>query len=99
MDGEPILKRAIGLGGDVVEVRDGILFVNGTAVKEPYLDRNSIEGLYYGPVTVGEDSVLVLGNARAKAGLGRGVTSQGTSTRVRSSALTSLCRSSRPADR
>ena len=66
-DGEQILKRAIGLGGDVVEIRDGTLFVNGTAVKEPYLDRNSIEGLYYGPVTVGEGSVLVLGDARANS--------------------------------
>ncbi len=37
---EPYIKRVIGVGGDTVEVRDGQVFVNGTALDEPYLFRN-----------------------------------------------------------
>jgi signal peptidase I len=37
---EPYIKRVIGVGGDTVEVHDGQVFVNGTALDEPYLFRN-----------------------------------------------------------
>jgi signal peptidase I len=36
-DGTPFIKRVIGIGGDDVEIRDGLVFVNGTALDEPYL--------------------------------------------------------------
>ncbi|HEY6014834.1 MAG TPA: signal peptidase I [Candidatus Limnocylindrales bacterium] len=36
-DGTPFIKRVIGVGGDKVEVKDGEVFVNGTALVEPYL--------------------------------------------------------------
>jgi signal peptidase I len=36
-DGTPFIKRVIGVGGDKVEVRDGEVYVNGTALVEPYL--------------------------------------------------------------
>ncbi|TAL11824.1 MAG: signal peptidase I [Chloroflexota bacterium] len=35
--GEPFIKRVIGLPGDHVELRDGTVFVNGTALDEPYV--------------------------------------------------------------
>ncbi len=35
--GAPFIKRVIGVGGDTVEVKDGEVFVNGTALREPYL--------------------------------------------------------------
>ena len=35
--GAPFIKRVIGVGGDTVEVKDGEVFVNGTALTEPYL--------------------------------------------------------------
>jgi signal peptidase I len=35
--GQPYIKRVIGIGGDTVEVRDGQVFVNGAALEEPYL--------------------------------------------------------------
>ena len=44
-----------------------ILFVNGVQVQEPYVDHESIEALYYGPVTVARGSVLVMGDARANS--------------------------------
>ena len=35
--GEPFIKRVIGVAGDGVELRDGLVYVNGTALDEPYL--------------------------------------------------------------
>ena len=39
--GEPLIKRVIGVGGDTVELRDGMVFVNGVVTDEPYLYRNA----------------------------------------------------------
>ena len=36
-DGTPFIKRVIGVGGDKVEVKNGEVYVNGTALVEPYL--------------------------------------------------------------
>jgi signal peptidase I len=36
-DGVPFIKRVIGLPGDHVELKDGTVVVNGTALVEPYL--------------------------------------------------------------
>jgi signal peptidase I len=35
--GTPFIKRVIGVGGDTVEVKGGEVYVNGTALIEPYL--------------------------------------------------------------
>ena len=35
--GDPFIKRVIGVAGDKVELRAGKVFVNGTALSEPYL--------------------------------------------------------------
>jgi len=35
--GRPYIKRIVGVGGDTIELRDGQVFVNGTALDEPYL--------------------------------------------------------------
>ena len=66
-DGERILKRVVGVGGDVVAILDAILYVNDAEVREPYVDHESIDALYYGPVTVASGSVLVLGDDRANS--------------------------------
>lgn len=34
--GVPYIKRVVGLPGDVVELRDGLVYVNGTELDEPY---------------------------------------------------------------
>jgi signal peptidase I len=36
-DDTPFIKRVIGVGGDKVEVKNGGVYVNGTALVEPYL--------------------------------------------------------------
>ena len=64
-DSRRVVKRVVGIGGDVVAILDAILYVNDVAVDEPYVDHESIDALYYGPVTVTRGSVLVLGDSRA----------------------------------
>ena len=60
--GRDFIKRIVGLPGQTVEVRGGLLYVDGAAVDEPYLrDRPEYS---YGPETVPPDHVFVLGDAR-----------------------------------
>jgi signal peptidase I len=35
--GEPYIKRVVGVGGDMVDLRDGDVFVNGIELNEPYV--------------------------------------------------------------
>ncbi len=56
------IKRVIGLPGDQVEIKDGLVFVNGHALDEPYeLERPTHD---YGPVVVPEGQYFVLGDNR-----------------------------------
>jgi signal peptidase I len=55
------IKRAIGLPGDVVEIREGRVLVNGLALIEPYIVTPSD---YIGKWTVPPDSLFVLGDNR-----------------------------------
>jgi signal peptidase I len=36
-NGQPYIKRVIGVGGDAVELRDGLVYVNGTKLDESYI--------------------------------------------------------------
>lgn len=63
--GRYLVKRVVGVPGDVVEVRDSVLYVNGEEVSEPYIDTN-IEDGNYGPVEVKEETVFVMGDNRHK---------------------------------
>lgn len=59
-----LLKRVVGVAGDTVVIKDAILFVNGEAVKEPYVDHSRVDASYSEQVVVPEDHVYVLGDAR-----------------------------------
>ncbi|HYG57033.1 MAG TPA: signal peptidase I [Symbiobacteriaceae bacterium] len=56
------LKRVIGLAGDTVEVKGGQVLVNGKPLKEPYIA--APPAYRYGPVTVPEGKLFVLGDNR-----------------------------------
>lgn len=62
---EAFIKRLIGLPGDVIEVKDGQLYVNNEPQTEPYIAAKP--DYQYGPVTVPDDSYLVLGDNRNKS--------------------------------
>ncbi len=62
---EAFIKRLIGLPGDVIEVKNGQLYVNDEPQSEPYIAAKP--DYQYGPVTVPDDSYLVLGDNRNKS--------------------------------
>jgi len=71
------IKRVIGLPGDTVEVRDDVLYINGKAMEEPYLEESKEDNDLFGKFTadftlqeltgetyVPEESIFVLGDNR-----------------------------------
>ncbi len=71
------IKRVVGLPGETIEMKDKKVYVNGTALDEPYvhflfpLDPGSPEGSEgfdlrrsYGPVTVPEGHLFMMGDNR-----------------------------------
>jgi signal peptidase I len=59
---EDLLKRVIGLPGDRLEVKNGLVYVNGEALYEPYINEPPINS--YGEVTVPEGCYFMLGDNR-----------------------------------
>jgi len=59
---ELLIKRVIGLPGDVIEIHNGTVYVNGQILAEPYL-ADSTTGSF-GPTTVPPLHIFVLGDNR-----------------------------------
>jgi signal peptidase I len=57
-----LIKRVIGLPGDRVEISEGITYINGTALPEPYLGKSAEYDLP--PTTVPNNAYFVLGDNR-----------------------------------
>lgn len=62
---ENFVKRVMGVPGDVIEVRENVVYRNGEAVDEPYLtpERND-NGFSMAAFTLGEDEYFVMGDNR-----------------------------------
>lgn len=68
---KPYIKRVIGEPGESIEIRDGHVFINGQQLEEPYLDEVETKcepsRNVCGPLTIPDDSVLVLGDNRVNS--------------------------------
>jgi signal peptidase I len=66
------IKRIIGLGGEVIEIKDKKVMIDGTLLQEPYvvytnrtmLLQNNHPRDYFGPVKIPENSLFVMGDNR-----------------------------------
>jgi signal peptidase I len=59
---ELLIKRVIGLAGETIEVRSGVVYIDGQPLDEPYLIRKT-SGTY-GPTTIPDGNVFVMGDNR-----------------------------------
>lgn len=59
---DDLIKRVVGLPGDVVQIHDGKTFINSKVIAEPYVKEKPAYN--YGPVTVPPYQYFVLGDNR-----------------------------------
>ena len=65
------VKRIIGLPGETVEIKSGVVYIDGVALEEDYLTRH--DDYDFGPFHVDEDEILVMGDNRPVSWDGRHV--------------------------
>ncbi|MGB2639461.1 MAG: signal peptidase I, partial [Candidatus Acidiferrum sp.] len=58
------IKRVVGLPGEKVEIRQGIVYVNGHAISEPYVPPQYEDISDFGPIRVPRNSYFVMGDHR-----------------------------------
>lgn len=68
-NGQPIelVKRVIGVPGDVVEVKGDVAYVNGTREPDRGQHISGFDGLSWEPVTVPRGNLFVMGDNRAQS--------------------------------
>lgn len=58
------IKRVVALPGETVEIRHGVLYVDGHIVPEPYVPPQYADVSDYGPMKVGKGNYFVMGDHR-----------------------------------
>ena len=72
-ESKKIIKRVIGLPNETISYKDDVLYIDGKAVEQDFLDETYVEnekktyGVFtsdFGPVTLGEDEYFLMGDNR-----------------------------------
>jgi signal peptidase I len=58
------IKRVVGLPGETIEIRRGVVFVNGQTITEPYVPPQYADVTDYGPTRVAPGCYFVMGDHR-----------------------------------
>jgi signal peptidase I len=58
------IKRVVGLPGETIEIRRGVVFVNGQTIAEPYVPPQYADVTDYGPTRVALGCYFVMGDHR-----------------------------------
>jgi signal peptidase I len=58
------IKRIVGLPGETVQIRQGLVYTNGSWIPEPYVPSQYEDFTDFGPIQVSSDSYFVLGDHR-----------------------------------
>lgn len=60
-----LIKRVIGIPGDLVEIKSNLLYLNGELVNEPFINESMVTSNLV--CNVGDDQIFVLGDNRNKS--------------------------------
>ncbi len=64
-DAKKNVKRVIGLPGETVQIKDGLVFIDGSPLKaQNGLEQVSLAGMAENPIALGEDEYFLLGDNR-----------------------------------
>ncbi len=61
---QSFIKRIVGLPGETIQIRHGLVYVNGNRVPEPYVPSQYEDPSDFGPIQVPSGSYFVLGDRR-----------------------------------
>lgn len=61
------IKRVVGLPGDLVQIREGRVYINGQRLEEPYVPAEYTDFSDYGPLRVRPGEYFVMGDHRASS--------------------------------
>ena len=64
----PLVKRVIAVGGDTIEIRNGILYLNGKEKSEDYIKEAMTVSTNQPLITLNEHEVFVMGDNRNASG-------------------------------
>jgi signal peptidase I len=61
---QDLVKRVIGMPGDILEVREGAVWINGTKLVEPYIKEPMSFGSQWGPKKIDANCYFAMGDNR-----------------------------------
>lgn len=65
---DDFIKRVIALPGETWEIRGGVAYVNGRRLDEPYVNQADLDTRSFGPETVPDGMLFVMGDNRNHSG-------------------------------
>jgi signal peptidase I len=65
---DDFIKRVIALPGETWEIRDGVVYVDGVKLDEPYVNQAEPDTRSFGPETVPDGMLFVMGDNRLHSG-------------------------------